>query len=134
MYSYTVIVWSDSTVAPSWIKRDPNRWKTFVFNRTTEILQYTTPAQWRLCSGTDNPADHLTRGVRIVLSDLRSTVWILKGSQAIKQVLHKCLPCRLSKAKCGKQIEAPLPSDRVVPSAPFTTTVIDFAGPVYIRC
>lgn len=324
MKSYTTILWSDSTVVLSWIKGDPNRWKTFVCNRTTEILQYTTPAQWRHCPGTDNPADHLTRGtfpfqlssleswwhgpkwlkhdpkiwptkdlschtqpfvevelrktesqsfyvattepiidisryssytrllrvtawilrfvhncgsqprithelncseiekakdywiqtvqhqcfpaeiealkrgyplpkqskiscfnpfltdgylrlggrlqfsdipsdtqhpllldgnhsfvhlliqhthirlhhlgVRIVLSELRSTFWILRGRQAIKQVLHKCLPCRLSKAKCGKQIEAPLPSERVVPSAPFTTTGIDFAGPVNIRC
>ncbi|GFS60874.1 integrase catalytic domain-containing protein [Nephila pilipes] len=32
------------------------------------------------------------------------------------------------------QIEAPLPSERVVPSAPFTITGIDFAGPVNIRC
>ncbi|GFQ69640.1 integrase catalytic domain-containing protein [Trichonephila clavata] len=32
------------------------------------------------------------------------------------------------------QIEAPLPSERVVLSAPFTITGIDFAGPVNIRC
>ncbi|GFQ81064.1 integrase catalytic domain-containing protein [Trichonephila clavata] len=32
------------------------------------------------------------------------------------------------------QIEAPLPSERVVPSAPFTITGIDFAGPINIRC
>ncbi|GFT89075.1 integrase catalytic domain-containing protein [Nephila pilipes] len=32
------------------------------------------------------------------------------------------------------QIEAPLPSERVVPSALFTITGIDFAGPVNIRC
>ncbi|GFT41712.1 integrase catalytic domain-containing protein [Nephila pilipes] len=31
-------------------------------------------------------------------------------------------------------IEAPLPSERVVPSAPFTITGIDFAGSVNIRC
>ncbi|XP_055928648.1 uncharacterized protein LOC129959780 [Argiope bruennichi] len=72
-------------------------------------------------------------GVRIALSELRSTFWILKGRQAIKQVLHKCLSCKLSKAKCGTQIEAPLPSERVVPSTPFTTG-IDFAGAVNIRC
>ncbi|GFT98776.1 integrase catalytic domain-containing protein [Nephila pilipes] len=72
-------------------------------------------------------------GVRIVLSEFRSTFWILKGRQAKKQVLHKCLPCRLSKAKCGKEIEAPLPSERAVPSPPITTTGIDFAGPVNIR-
>ncbi|GBL97172.1 hypothetical protein AVEN_87091-1, partial [Araneus ventricosus] len=31
-------LWTDSTVALSWIRGDPNRWKTFVCNRTTEIL------------------------------------------------------------------------------------------------
>ncbi|XP_071040000.1 uncharacterized protein [Parasteatoda tepidariorum] len=265
MNSHTSILWSDSTVALSWIKGNPNLWKTFVCNRTTEILQSTTSAQWRYCPGTDNLADHLTRGtfpsqlsileswwhgpkwlkhdpetwpikvlstrtqplveaesrktkfqssyvatteliidishyssytkllrvtawilrfvynynylrlggrlqfsnissytrhpllldgkhyfvhllirpthirlhhlgVRIILSELRSTFWILRGRQAIKQVIHKCLPCKLSKAKYGKQIEAALPPERVVPSAPFTTTGINFAGPVNIRC
>ncbi|GFU45794.1 integrase catalytic domain-containing protein [Nephila pilipes] len=324
MHSHTAVLCSDSTVALSWIKGDPNRWKTFVCNRTTEILQYTTPSQWRPCTGTDNPADNLTRGtfpsqlpsleswwhgpkwlnhdsdawptkdfpshsqpsvevesrkiesrsfyvattepiidisryssytkllrvtawilrfvhnckshlriihelncnetekakdywiqtvqrqcfsaeinalkegrplqkkskiscfnpfltddylrlggrlqfsdipfdtqhplildgnhpfvhlliqhthirlhhlgVRIVLSELHSTFWILRGRQAIKKALHKCLPCKLFKAKCEMQIEAPLPSERVVPSAPFTITGIDFAGPVNIRC
>ncbi|GFR12328.1 integrase catalytic domain-containing protein [Trichonephila clavata] len=73
-------------------------------------------------------------GVRIVLSELRSTFCILRGRQEIKKALHKCLPCKLFKAKCGMQIEAPLPSERVVPSASFTITGIDFAGPVNIRC
>ncbi|XP_042902562.1 uncharacterized protein [Parasteatoda tepidariorum] len=304
MNSHTAILWSDSTVALSWIKGNPNQWKTFVCNRTTEILQNTTSAQWRHCPGTDNPADHLTRGtfpsqlsileswwhgpkwlkhdpetwpikvlstrthslveaesrktkfqssyvataetiieisryssytkllhvtawilrfvyncksqqhithelncneiekaknywiqtvqnqcfsaeintlkaerplpkkskiscfnpflednylrlggrlqfsnissdtrhpllldgkhyfvhlliqhthirlhhlgVRIILSELRSTFWILRGRQAIKQVIHKCLPCKLSKAKYGKQIEASLPPERVL--------------------
>ncbi|GFU46966.1 integrase catalytic domain-containing protein [Nephila pilipes] len=30
---------------------------------TTEILQYTSPAQWRYCPGTKNPTDHLSRGI-----------------------------------------------------------------------
>lgn len=60
--SNTATLWSDSTVTLSWIRGDPNRWKTFVCNRTTEILQYTTPAQWRHCPGMDNPADYLSRG------------------------------------------------------------------------
>ncbi|XP_071041441.1 uncharacterized protein [Parasteatoda tepidariorum] len=86
------------------------------------------------CDFGDNACVSQKAGVRIILSELRSTFWILRGRQAIKQVIHKCLPCKLSKAKYGKQIEAPLPPERVVPSAPFTTTGIDFAGPVNIRC
>ncbi|GFS96917.1 amine oxidase [Nephila pilipes] len=61
-------------------------------------------------------------GTRIVLSELRSDFWILRGRQAIKKVLHQCLPCKLSKLKCGNQIEGPLPSERVTPSVPFSTT------------
>ncbi|GFT80465.1 integrase catalytic domain-containing protein [Nephila pilipes] len=44
----------------SWIRSDPNIWKTFVCNRTTEIRQYTNPVQWRHCPGTQNSADHLS--------------------------------------------------------------------------
>ena len=31
---------TDSTVALGWIRQDPNRWKTFVFKRVTEIFLY----------------------------------------------------------------------------------------------
>ncbi|GBM17102.1 hypothetical protein AVEN_133355-1 [Araneus ventricosus] len=56
-------LWTDSTVALSWIRGDPNRWKIFVCNRTTEILHYTTPSQWRHCPGFQNPSDHISRGI-----------------------------------------------------------------------
>ncbi|XP_042896626.2 uncharacterized protein [Parasteatoda tepidariorum] len=59
----TVTLWSDSTVALNWMKGDPNRWKTFVCNRTNEILNYTNPTQWRHCPSNENAADHLSRGV-----------------------------------------------------------------------
>ncbi|GBN73097.1 hypothetical protein AVEN_155737-1 [Araneus ventricosus] len=72
-------------------------------------------------------------GVRIVLSKLLSNYWILRGREAIKRVIHRCLPCRLSKAPRGTKIEAPLPADRVTPYIPFSTTGIDFVGPLYVR-
>ncbi|GBO44240.1 hypothetical protein AVEN_157784-1 [Araneus ventricosus] len=72
-------------------------------------------------------------GIRIVLSELRSNYWILRGREAIKRVIHGCLLCRLSKAPRGTQIEAPLPADRMTPCIPFSTTGIDFAGPLYVR-
>ena len=36
-------LWTDSTVALSWIRSDPNRWKTFVCNRITEIQSRSSP-------------------------------------------------------------------------------------------
>ena len=60
---YRAVLWSDATVALGWIRSDPNKWKTFVCNRVTEIQTYTNPAQWRHCPGLENPADHLSRGL-----------------------------------------------------------------------
>ncbi|GBN55816.1 hypothetical protein AVEN_30981-1 [Araneus ventricosus] len=59
--------------------------------------------------------------------------WIVRGREDIKRIIHRCLPCRLSKEPRGTQIEAPLPADRVTPCIPFSTTGIDFAGPLYVR-
>ncbi|GFT01863.1 integrase catalytic domain-containing protein [Nephila pilipes] len=56
-------LWTDSKITLSWIRSDPNKWKTFVCNRTTEILQYTSPAQWRHCPGTQKTEDHLSQGI-----------------------------------------------------------------------
>ena len=42
-------LWTDATVALSWIRSNPSRWKAFVFNRVTEIQTCTTPIQWKHC-------------------------------------------------------------------------------------
>ena len=75
-------MWSDSTVALGWIRSDPNRWKTFVGNRATEIHTHTTPSQWKHCPGEDNPADYLSRGVTAEqLKELRTWLyWYFKLS------------------------------------------------------
>ncbi|GFT33728.1 integrase catalytic domain-containing protein, partial [Nephila pilipes] len=95
------------------------------------LLEGNHPFVLLLIKDTQVRLHHL--GTRIVLSELRSDFWILRGRQVIKKVLHQCLPCKLSKLKCGNQIEGPLPSERVTPSVPFSTTGIDFAGPLYVR-
>jgi hypothetical protein len=43
------VLLSDSTVAMGCICNDPNRWKTFVANRVTEIQTYTSPSEWKHC-------------------------------------------------------------------------------------
>ena len=55
--------WSDSMVALSRIKADPSWWKAFVANRVVEIQSLTSPDRWFHCSGVENPADLLTRGL-----------------------------------------------------------------------
>ena len=46
-----------------WSEADPSRWKAFVANRVVEIQTLTSPDRWFHCSGVENPADLLTRGV-----------------------------------------------------------------------
>ncbi|XP_029835783.2 uncharacterized protein LOC115319889 [Ixodes scapularis] len=56
-------LWTDSTITLSWIQALASKWKPFVCNRVVEIQSNTDPLRWRHCSGKDNPADMLTRGV-----------------------------------------------------------------------
>ncbi|KAG1652582.1 hypothetical protein GQR58_026226 [Nymphon striatum] len=71
--------WTDSSVTISWIKSDAGRWKTFVANCVTGIQEITNPSNWFLCSGKENPADLLTRGLQAEKL-MNSKVW-LKGPE-----------------------------------------------------
>ncbi|GFS52007.1 uncharacterized protein TNCV_1104441 [Trichonephila clavipes] len=57
--------WTDSQVTLHWIKGPNHRWKPFVANRVREIQSLTDPNSWFHCSGKDNPADLLTRGISV---------------------------------------------------------------------
>ncbi|XP_061728684.1 uncharacterized protein LOC133533676 [Cydia pomonella] len=56
--------WTDSTVVISWLNSRPNRWKTFVANRVSEIITSVEPHQWSHVSSKDNPADCASRGTQ----------------------------------------------------------------------
>ena len=57
-------LFSDSTIVLQWIRGHPNRLRdVFVSNRVRQIVSCTIPDQWSHVDGTDNPADHLTRGL-----------------------------------------------------------------------
>lgn len=58
-------LWTDSTIALTWIKSVSVKWKPFVANRVKEINEKTDSTKWRYCPGKDNPADLLTRGASI---------------------------------------------------------------------
>ncbi|XP_063911125.1 uncharacterized protein LOC135128161 [Zophobas morio] len=56
-------LWSDSTIALSWIAASPNRWQTFVANRVSEIQTLTNNCKWRHVISNENPADIISRGM-----------------------------------------------------------------------
>lgn len=59
-----VYLWTDSSVALTWITANPSRWKDFVRNRVTAIQEALPLAKWRFVSGKQNPADCASRGLR----------------------------------------------------------------------
>ncbi len=60
------VLWSDSTTVLSWLHSPSCRYKVFVANRVTEILELTDLSSWRYIPSAQNPADDVTRGKTLV--------------------------------------------------------------------
>ena len=58
-----VFAWTDSTIVLNWIQGNPRRFKTYVGNRVSQIMDLISPSQWRHVNGTENPADCASRGL-----------------------------------------------------------------------
>jgi len=73
-------------------------------------------------------------GVRETLTEIRAQFWIIKGQQAVKDVLSKCVTCKkMLRRACSTQSTLPLPSFRVSDDLAFSKVGVDFAGPLYVR-
>ncbi|XP_053698734.1 uncharacterized protein LOC128745682 [Sabethes cyaneus] len=66
--------WVDSKIVLSWLKASPTSWTTFVANRVSRIQQSTQDCKWNYVPGTDNPADHISRGL-LPIDLLHNEVW-----------------------------------------------------------
>ncbi|XP_030757297.1 uncharacterized protein LOC115883123 [Sitophilus oryzae] len=58
-----VTLWTDSMIVLCWLNSPPNRWATFVANRSSEIQELTSNFLWRHVRSEENPADQLSRGI-----------------------------------------------------------------------
>ncbi|XP_058449453.1 uncharacterized protein LOC131429392 [Malaya genurostris] len=56
--------WTDSTIVLHWIRSPPTIWKVFVSNRIAEVQRLTKGLAWRHVPTDQNPADHVSRGLR----------------------------------------------------------------------
>ncbi|GFU78898.1 uncharacterized protein TNCV_307391 [Trichonephila clavipes] len=68
------IMFSDSTVALSWIRGYAKQWKPFVLNRVHEIQDLTNPQNWRFVKE-QNPAVIVSRGCRAEESLKNRRLW-----------------------------------------------------------
>ena len=58
-----IYAWTDSTIVLNWLDGSPKRFKTYVGNRISMIMELLPPDKWHHVSGIDNPADCASRGV-----------------------------------------------------------------------
>ena len=60
-----IYAWADSTIVLNWLTGNPRRFKTYVGNRVSSILEleHIPPDRWNHVSGTENPADCASRGL-----------------------------------------------------------------------
>ena len=73
-------------------------------------------------------------GTRETLTDLRSTYWAVRGRQLVKQLLSKCVICKLLHGKPYSSVPAPpLPNFQVAEAHVFSVVGADHAGPVFVR-
>ncbi|XP_045446747.1 uncharacterized protein LOC123654934 [Melitaea cinxia] len=78
--------WTDSTIVLAWLSDHPSRWKTFIANRTSEILMYLDSSQWSYLSTKDNPADYASRGIKPAAL-LDNQVWKCGPSWLLNNVI-----------------------------------------------
>ena len=68
-----------------------------------------------------------------VLSELRTSYWIVKGNSAVRRVLANCGTCRRIRRKPEEQKMFDLPGDRISTlEPPFTNTGTDLFGPFFV--
>ena len=60
-------------------------------------------------------------------------LWVVGANSAVKSHIFKCRTCRELRGKLGEQKMADLPSERVVPSPPFTHCGADAFGPYIVK-
>ena len=54
--------WTDGTIVLNWLVGNPRRFKTYVANRVSGIIELIRPDHWNHVNGADNPADCDSRG------------------------------------------------------------------------
>ena len=59
----SIYAWTDSMVVLGWLVGNPKRFKTYVGNGVSHIVELIPPDRWLHVSGIDNPADCASRGL-----------------------------------------------------------------------
>ena len=72
-------------------------------------------------------------GVNHTFSQIQQRFWILKGREAVRHIINRCIICQKALKAPTPQMMAELPAERVDGQAPFEATGIDICGPFAVR-
>ena len=73
-------------------------------------------------------------GVKDTLTQIRAKYWIVQGRSLVKSIIHRCVVCRRYEGRpYASPAPPPLPAFRVSEAVAFSSTGVDFAGPLYIK-
>lgn len=72
-------------------------------------------------------------GISSTLAYIRDEFWLTNGRRAIRSVLRKCYKCTRADPRPMHQPMGQLPPARIQCSRPFSTTGVDFCGPVFVK-
>ncbi len=76
---------------------------------------------------------YLHAGPSSLLSILNQRYWVIRGKEAARWSVKKCITCTRHRSTSMKQLMGDLPLHRVNPSRPFSKVGIDYAGYFSIR-
>ncbi|XP_018360091.1 PREDICTED: uncharacterized protein LOC108759240 [Trachymyrmex cornetzi] len=85
--SIPIHLWTDSSIAHTWIANHSSRWKDFVHNRVCYIQESLPQAKWGLVPGYENPTDLATRGMSPIQLSEQLSWW--KGPSWLSQLVHQ---------------------------------------------
>ena len=82
----------------------------------------------------DSHCNMLHAGVSQTLAEIRQNYWIPKGRSEVRKVLKNCKVCQRTEGGPFKMPKMPpWPKERVMQSAPFEYTGVDYFGPMYVK-
>ena len=76
----------------------------------------------------------LHNGVKDTLTEIRTKYWVVKGRSLVKSIVQRCVLCKKFEGRPHRlPPPPPLPEFRVTEAPPFSSTGVDFAGPLYVK-
>ncbi|GFU11358.1 integrase catalytic domain-containing protein [Trichonephila clavipes] len=92
-YTFDVFARMDSKIVLSWLSSHPRKWKTFLANRTSEIMEVLPTKHWRHVPSKENPADIASRassqGSSISSSHINTTSLTFSETKTAEETIFR---------------------------------------------